>query len=62
MTDIGKVHIAIAVRRLLPGYAVAAIPQPTWSMIEPNFFRVYFAGIALSPAEYAISYHFVERG
>lgn len=62
VTDIGKVHIAIAVRRLLPGYAVAAIPQPTWSMIEPNFFRVYFAGIALSPAEYAISYHFVERG
>ncbi len=62
VADIGKVHIAIAVRRLTPGYAATAIPQPTWSMIEPNFFRVYFAGIALSPADYAISYHFVECG
>ena len=29
-------------------------------MIDVNFFRIYFAGVALSPSTYRIAYRFTE--
>ena len=60
VADVSKVAIEVTVRRLTPGYPAAPIPTPEWAMIDVNFFRIYFAGVALSPSTYRIAYRFTE--
>lgn len=55
-----KVSMSITVRGLSAGFAAAPIPTPTFSQIDTNFYRIYFAGVALDPAVYSIAYHFIE--
>ncbi|WP_019517148.1 hypothetical protein [Sphingomonas sp. Mn802worker] len=60
VADVAKVQMTISVRRLTDTYADTVIPVPTWAMVEPNFFRIRFAGVVLAPADYRVCYHFVE--
>ena len=62
VANVAKVQITISVRKITAGYGAIAIPQPTWSMIEANFFRIYLRGVTLDPAEHRICIGLIEYG
>ncbi len=60
VVDATKVQMTISIRKLTAGYSAIALPMPSWSMVEVNFFRVYFRAASLDPAEYRVGVHFIE--